>query len=61
MQRLNPGCTTLEHAEEVPLHFWLALIAVVAAVLMLILATVSFEGFDRLLRDGEPFAPYYAT
>jgi hypothetical protein len=45
----------------VPLHFWLALIAVVAAVLMLILATVSFEGFDRLLRDGEPFAPYYAT
>jgi len=62
MQPLSPGSTTAEtHAEEVPPHFWLVLIAVVVAVLVLTLSTVSFDGFDRLLRDGEPFAPYSTT
>jgi hypothetical protein len=62
MQRTCSGSSTAEtRVGQVPVLFWLILIAAVAAVLLLTLSTVSFDGFDRLLRNGEPFAPYFTT
>jgi hypothetical protein len=62
MQRRRPRATTAETpAEEVPALFWLLLIAAVAAVSMVTISTVRFDGFDRLLRDGGLFAPYFTT
>jgi membrane protein YqaA with SNARE-associated domain len=45
----------------VPALWWLAIIAAVAATLLLISSTVSFQGLDRLLPAGEPFLPYFTT
>lgn len=47
----------------VPALAWLVTIAAVAvaATLLLLFATIIFQGLDRLLPAGAPFLPYFTT
>jgi hypothetical protein len=63
MRRLNSrdidgGCAEV----AVPPAWWpLVIVAVGAAAMLLLLGSVSFEGLDRLLPEGQPFLPYFTT
>jgi plastocyanin domain-containing protein len=43
-----------------PISIWLVLL-IVAAVALTCLGLIGFEGFDHLLKNGEPFVPYWVT
>ncbi|HEV8027889.1 MAG TPA: hypothetical protein VGP50_10695 [Stellaceae bacterium] len=63
MRRLNSrdidgGCAEV----AVPPVWWpLVIVAVGAAAMLLLLGSVSFEGLDRLVPEGQPFLPYFTT
>jgi hypothetical protein len=44
-----------------PVWWTLVIVALGAAAMLMLLGSVSFEGLDRLLPDGQPFLPYFTT
>jgi hypothetical protein len=63
MRRLNSrdidgGCAEV----AAPPVWWpIVIVAVGAAAMLLLLGSVSFEGLDRLVPEGQPFLPYFTT
>ena len=63
MRRLDSRDIDGACAEVAAATIWwpIVIVAVGAAAMLLLLGSVSFEGLDRLLPEGQPFLPYFTT